>query len=187
MKTPSNGLWQENRQSSSISLQTLQICYLIFAGVAVVALHARFHWPIKVPGHHGLEWLAILIFARSLSTLPNAAFLVALSAAAATIVPVWGFHDNSAAGNYLVAGIAIDLAYLLPPVRRSVLMIAVAGGLAHAFKPLLHWAAATGFGVEHGSLRHGLPYLLTLHFLFGFTGATTGAALARITRKARRS
>ena len=183
MKTPSDGLWPESRLSSYINLHSLQICYVLLAGIAVVALHARFHWPIKLPGHHGLEWIAILIFVRSLSTLSNAGILVASSAAAATAVPIFGFHDYDAAWGYLAAGAVCDFMYRVPRIRSYIIALAVAGGIAHTFKPLLHWAFQAGLGIQHGSLRHGLPNLLVLHFIFGFAGGTCGALMAKITRK----
>jgi hypothetical protein len=185
MKTPINGLWLESRLLSCISQQTLQFGYLLLAGIAVVAVHARFHWPLKMPGHHGLEWMGILIFVRRLSPLPNAATLIALSASVATVMPVWGFHDNSAAWSYLLGGVMVDAAYRYSFVRNDLLALTLVAGSAHSVKPLLHWAFAEGFGMQHGSLRHGLPDLLTLHFLFGMTGATIGGLMARITQKVR--
>ena len=185
MKSPSAGSWPESRLLSCINPQLLEAAFAILAGFAVVVLHARFHWPLKLPGHHGLEWMATLIFVRRLSTSQNAASLTALSAAAATSLPVWGFHDTSAIWAYLLSGLIIDLAYRHVWLREHLLPLALAAGLTHALKPLLHWAAASGFGFEHGSLRQGLAYPLILHFGFGTSGAITGGWLARLTRKVR--
>ena len=183
MKTQIDGLWQENRWLKCINLQNLQFCNLILAGIAAVALHAQFHLPLRIPGHHGIEWMGILIFARCLSPLPGAASLVALSAAASSLIPVWGFHENGAVLGYLLSGILVDFAYRYAWVRNHLAALAILGALAYVSKPLLQWGLALGFGVKYNSLSHGIANVLANHFMFGVIGALTGGLAARVTRK----
>ncbi|MGR9074143.1 MAG: hypothetical protein ACU833_13865 [Gammaproteobacteria bacterium] len=161
----------------------LNILFPVVAGVAIVAMHAGFHWPLKLPGHHGLEWFAVLMFVRCLSQHPHAAVFTAASAAGATLMPVWGFHDSGAAWSYLAAGAIVDGAFRVERIRRSFLLLALAAALAHAAKPLLHWLTTQGFGVRHGSLDYGLAYPFVSHLIFGFAGGTVGLLLGRSTRR----
>ena len=55
--------------------------FLVSLGVAIVLLEQAFRWPLQLPGHHGLEAMALLVLGRLCCTNPWSATLVGASAA----------------------------------------------------------------------------------------------------------
>ena len=89
-----------------------ELMLLLAAGAVAALLHASFRWPLQMPGHHGLEWLAILTAARLLSQRPGAALAVALGAAGTTLA-VSGHENLLRPLIYLLQGAALDGLWLL--------------------------------------------------------------------------
>lgn len=164
-----------------------EAAWLLAAGVLAVSLYSLFHWPMKMPGRHGLEWMAVLIYARSLGRFRWAATVVAFGAAASTQLPIAGIHEPWAALSYLLPGVIVDLFYQSrKDWRHYLLFLAAVSACAHATRPLLHYLETVLFGVHHGSLATGLTYPLLTHLGFGFVGGLTGAVLAALTLRQRR-
>lgn len=118
---------------------------LILLGLGILAAfaHATFRFPLHLPGHHGLEWMALPVIARKLSHYRWAAGVAASGAAAASLLPVLGFHDPLTPLFYLVPALALDmLCHAAPPRwRRATLFLGVAAAHAFAAKPILQWPA----------------------------------------------
>lgn len=149
---------------------------LLAAGAVAALLHASFRWPLQMPGHHGLEWLAILTAARLLSQRPGAALAVALGAAGTTLA-VSGHENLLRPLIYLLQGAALDGLWLLLRGRAAALWLAVPmGALVHALSPMLKNLLAVAGGTVSGSLAQGLAWPLTTHALFGGIGALVAAA-----------
>jgi hypothetical protein len=163
-----------------------QVALLTAFGLAAVILHAGFHWPLKLPGHHGLEWMAILAFARCMSPLPWAASITAASAALFSTMPVWGFSEPLVALFYLLPGVVIDIGYRQAPfLRQSLLWLGVIAAIAHASKPMARYVIAILTDLQFGSLIGGLAFPLSTHLLFGFAGGVAGATAWRLMHKRR--
>lgn len=160
---------------------------LLGAGAAAAILHESFRWPLRMPGHHGLEWLAILVFARVLSTRPWAAFALACGAALTALTPLGGHEGSVRPLTYLVQGFTLDLLYLLILRYRLPLALSVlAGALTHALSPLLKSLMALGGAAGFDSLSKGLAFPLMTHAGFGATGAAVGLLLALAWRRVRK-
>ncbi len=159
---------------------------LLAAGVLAVALHTLFHWPMKLPGRHGLEWMALLIFARTTGRYQWAATVAALGAAVTVQLPIAGHYPPSEALSYLIPGIVVDVCYQSNKGwRQHVLFLAGIAAFAHATRPLLHYLEVTYLAMDHGSLAGGLSYPVLTHLGFGFVGGGAGAILAGLTRRQR--
>lgn len=171
---------------NSFNLHPLNRVWLITlpisAGILATVMHAGFHWPLKLPGHH-MEWIAILLFVRYLSPLKFAASLTALGATVATLVPVMGNHSISSSLCYLAAGILMDYGFRIHWVRTNFISLVMLAATAHASKPVLHWVMMKFFGIPAGSLTNGFSYPYFSHLLFGFTGGTIGLAFALLTKR----
>ncbi|MGE3500086.1 MAG: hypothetical protein AB7N53_19670 [Candidatus Binatia bacterium] len=154
-------------------------------GLLGVVAHASIHLPLKLPGHHGLEWMALLMFARVVARSPWAATVAATSAAGLSYVPVWGFHETTIGLSYLLSGIIVDAGFRLLRTQRAALLACLAA-LAHAAKPLWKWAAASGLGVHFGSIEAGVAYALICHLAFGAVGGMAGALAGRALLSLRR-
>jgi hypothetical protein len=153
---------------------------LALAGLGLLGfwLHQSFRFPLHLPGRHGLDWLAILAFARLLSRERWAATLVGLSASGAA----FGLSAHHAFPflNYGLAGLVLDGLFLAGGTWRTRFgFIVLAGALAHAAKPVVQWLLA----LPGDSVQAGLAYPLLTHLGFGATGAALGAGLAILTRR----
>lgn len=147
------------------------LLYCLGLGAAGVALHAGVRLPLHVPGHHGLEWMALLAFARLAMPGRWAATGTGTAAAAMAYLPVWGFHDPFAPLVYLVAAVVFDALCLLGAHRAPRLISASAGGLAFLVAGLIPYLLGP-HGAEGGV---SLGLWAWAHFAFGLTGALIGA------------
>jgi hypothetical protein len=171
------------RNSSSVSEPALfsvnrEWFFLIFIGLLGVLAHVSVHLPLKMPGHHGLEWMALLMFARVLGHSPWAATIAATSAAGFSCLPVWGFHETTIGLSYLLSGWVVDGCYRVIK-SRGISVLALIAALAHVVKPLWKWAAAAGFGVHFGSIEAGVGFAVVSHLMFGLVGGAAGAFAGR--------
>jgi hypothetical protein len=181
------GAWSEKRSSSNIegragAAQTKQLLLLIGLGAAIPVLHALLHWPLKLPGHHGLEYMALMMFGRTVVDHRWAALTIATSAAVTSFIPVFGFNELGMRFSFLLAGLTVDLLYRYVPWRNPVVLAAMAA-LAHATKPLWKSVAAAGWNLKFGSLASGVGFPLMTHLCFGFVGGMIGVLLGRATNR----
>jgi len=186
MKTQAaTGAWSEKKSSNSIDTATAvapaltgtsEWLLLIALGAAIPLLHATLHWPLKLPGHHGLESMALLTFGRVVSKQRWSALSVATSAAVISFMPILAFKEMGMRFSVLLAGLTIDLLY--PLLRKpNTFGFAAIAAAAHATKPLWKWIAAMGWKINFGSLAVGLGFPLLTHLSFGFVGGMIGALL----------
>lgn len=144
-------------------------------GALGVVLHASIRVPMHLPGHHGLEWMALLALAYMILPRRWAATGVGICATLLAYLPVWGWHDPFAPLIYLASALVFDLLCIMLPkrrLRRSALVLAA--GLAFAVAGLISF-----FVGPHGATIHTAWQLWTgMHFGFGLTGALIGIQLS---------
>ena len=163
---------------TSAATETL---FLVLLGVVGVTLHAYLRLPIKVPGHNGLLWIALLMVGRLVSRRRWAASISSTSAAAISLLPVMGFKDPLDTITLLIPGIVIDLGFMVSPrIVVSLLALALVGAFAHATKPIAKLLVSVGTGFPYPSLIAGILYPLSLHALFGAAGAILAAISVRL-------
>jgi len=164
-------------------LSGARLLLLLGLGAGIVALGQLFRLNLGLPGHHGLEAMALLATAR-LSTNYRWAATIAAISAAATAAAVGAGHGGLVPVLYMLPGIAIDLgAILVPRWRQSLLWLPLFAAVGHATKPVVKWIAMQGTSAHLGSMTHGLPYPVTTHLIFGFTGALAATLVWRSWQK----
>lgn len=147
-----------------------RFAFLMGLGILTYVLHKSFHYPLKMPGHHGLEAMALLVLGRLSCTNPWSATLVCLSALT-TSYGAGNGHDAASALLGLAPGLLIDAAVLaFKNWRAHLFVLPLLSGLGHATKPLIRAGLFETAGIQFGSLRHGLMYPLTAHFCYGLAG-----------------
>ena len=163
-----------------------RLLFLLFVGVTIVALEQAFRWPLQLPGHHGLEAMALLVLGRLSCNSRWSATIVGASAAVAA--PLLGAdHGALTPLYYLLPGAVIDLGYRLAPKHRSLLLfLPVLTAVAFATKPLLRVLGNLLFDMQFGSLRAGPVYPILTHLVFGFIGALAAVLLWRATKRSLR-
>lgn len=164
-----------------------EMLLLLGAGVVVTLMHRSFHLPLHMPGHHGLEWMAILVFSRCTSRLSWAGFTVAMGAVlSSALLPNESKHVTLLAEwlTYALQGGALDLLFLaIGGARLSLPLAAVGGALVHALAPLVKQLVQPLTGEHYGSIVAGLAYPTATHLLFGATGAIAGYLCYRAMRR----
>ena len=162
--------------------------FLVSLGVAIVLLEQAFRWPLQLPGHHGLEAMALLVFGRLSCTSPWSATLVGASAAAAAPF-VGADHGVLMPLFYVLPGIVLDAGYRLWPrlVSQALLFLPLVAAVAFAAKPVVRVVANQLFGMPFGSLRAGPVYPILTHLMFGFLGALAAVLVWRATERRLRS
>ena len=158
--------------------------FLMSLGVAIVLLEQAFRWSLQLPGHHGLEAMALLVLGRLSCTNPWSATLVGASAAVAAPF-VGADHGVLMPLFYVLPGIVLDLGYRLWPqlVGRFLLFVPLLAALAFAAKPVVRVLANQLLGMQFGSLRAGPVYPILTHLMFGFLGALAAVLVWRVTER----
>lgn len=158
--------------------------FLASLGFAIVLLEQAFRWPLQLPGHHGLEAMALLVFGRLSCSNPWSATLVGASAAVAA--PLAGVdHGALMPLFYVLPGIVLDLGYRMWPqlAAKVLLFLPLLAAVAFASKPAVRVFASQAFGMQFGSLRAGPVYPILTHLMFGFLGALAAVLVWRYTER----
>ena len=156
--------------------------FLMLLGVLTYALHKAFHYPLKMPGHLGLEAMALLVIGRLSCTSPWSATLVCLSALTAAGFATGTGHDASAALIGLAPGLLIDAAVLMfKNWRAHIFLLPVLASIGHATKPLIRFGLNKAFGIPFGSLGNGVTYPFVSHLAYGFAGGLVAVLVWRAT------
>jgi len=178
-----NGISLPNSKSRTFptdgTLVWWEALLLLGSGALAVVLHQSFRLPLGLPGHHGIEWMALLIMGRSLSRFKGAGSLVSLGAAGMSTLPLWGAsHDPFIWLIYLLPGPVMDIAFrYLPRYAASFWFLSILGGLAHVTKPIARLVITLLSGWSFGSFRYGVVYPISSHILYGMVGGLLGALL----------
>lgn len=164
-----------------------RFAFLMLLGVLTYVMHKTFHYPLKMPGHHGLEAMALLVIGRLSCTNPWSATLVCLSALTTASFAAGMGHDASAALIGLAPGLLVDAGVLLfKNWRTQLFVLPFLAGIGHATKPLVRFGLAETAGLQFGSLRSGVLYPLSTHFCYGLVGGVVAVLLWRATISRRR-
>lgn len=169
--------------SFSVSL-AFEMLFLIMAGMAAVLLHAKLRIPLNLPGHHGLEFMALFTAARLMSNLPWAASLSSFGAASLLFLPVIGIKDPAAPLHFILPGLLLDgLFFLFRENAKKMLPVILFAGLAYMMIPLgrLITSLITGFQYM-AFLKYGVVLTMASHFIFGLFGGLVGKGLVTLSK-----
>ncbi|HSD83263.1 MAG TPA: hypothetical protein VLG46_05370 [Anaerolineae bacterium] len=180
--TTANGALSTKTSSSSFPTSTQltrqEALLLLGLGAAIVALVKVFDLSLKLPGHTGIVWLALLLIGRTTSNYRWAASVSGVGSAVVSLLPLWGFGDPLKWLSFLLVAVALDVLFnLFSRWQHAVLFLAVSGSLAHAVKPLSRILISSFTGLQYTSLLTGALYPLAMHLLFGFIGALVGVGM----------
>lgn len=178
MKTYSGGL--STRPLSNVISPALpsiwrSSLWLAALGLTGVMMHAVLRVPLHLPGHHGLEWMALLAIACISIPHRGAAFATGVSAAAFASIPIWGWHDPFTSLVFVISALLFDALYaLIPACRFHQFLVMLAGGLAFSIAGFVSYLVG-----PHGAAIHALWSVWAVsHFAFGFFGTFAGLQLA---------
>jgi hypothetical protein len=160
------------------SLAWLEALLLIGGGVMAVVLHRAIDLSLALPGHHGIEWMAILLIGRASSKYRGAGTLTSMAASFASVLPFLHGNNPFTWIYYLLPGPVMDLAFrYLPRYANKLWFMVLLGGFAHMTKPIGQLTVNLITGWPVGSFRFGVVYPFASHLLFGMIGGLLGALI----------
>jgi hypothetical protein len=166
------------------SLSWIEALLLIGGGVMAVVLHRALDTSLGLPGHHGIEWMAILIIGRASSRYRGAGTLTSIGASFASVLPFLSGGNPFTWIYYLLPGLVMDLAYYyFPRYSNKLFFMVLLGGFAHVTKPIGQLSVNLLTGWPVGSFRFGVVYPFASHLLFGMIGGLLGALIVLGIRK----
>ena len=157
----------------NISRNVSEAIILFFVGALAMFIHARFRWGASLPGHHGLEFMAILMASRVNVRIRWSSVFITLGIGAMIALPFMGFKNPITALGYLFPVLLLDALYSnLPDKWRKVWLLAIIGGIAYMAVPLYRiLLMAVGFPypvvMKYGSIIAPLAGF----FSFGLLGS----------------
>lgn len=160
------------------TLKWWEALLLFGSGVLAVVLHRAYDLSLGLPGHHGMEWMALMIIGRASSRFRGAGTLTSVGASFASTLPFLHGENPFTWLFYLLPGPLMDFAFsVFPEGANRVWFLVMLGGLAHMTKPVgqLIFNLATGW--PFGSFRYGVVYPFASHLLFGMIGGLVGALI----------
>lgn len=167
----------------SISVQQVAEYLLLFGlGIVAILLHARFRSPINIPGHHGLEFMAILMAGRLISKNKVGTTISSLGIGFMLLFPWFGFKDPFMGINYMFPGILLDVLYNASKNhQKKWFIIAMISGLAYFSIPLSRVFIHLFTGYPYSSfIKFGYAIPLINFFTFGLAGGLAGAGVIQI-------
>lgn len=174
-------LSQRNRSrvfQTDWTLKWWEALLLFGGGVLAVVLHRAYDTSLGLPGHHGMEWMALMILGRASSRFRGAGTLTSVGASLASMVPFLQGGNPYGWLFYLLPGLVMDFAFrYLPGLTNKLWFLVLLGGLAHATKPVGQFIINLITGWPFGSFRNGVLYPFATHLLFGMIGGLVGALI----------
>ena len=165
--------------TNSTLANVLEVILLLLAGVMAIVLHARLRTPINIPGHHGIEFMAIIIAARLSSNMKWASSISALGIGIFILFPVLGFKDPMMGFNYMLPLFLVDIAYnFIKSEKHRNLVIALAAGFGYMLIPLSRIVLMSITGYPYQTfLKHGFVTPIFTFFFFGLLGGLLGTGI----------
>jgi hypothetical protein len=175
-----NGNMYQKSTSKAFQIESttdlLKIGLLLLLGFFAVVVRERLKIPLQLPGHHGFEFMLLIMAGKTLSRQRYAMSISSLGASASAFLPIFHFGNAFMPFTLLLPGIIGDL-IINRSGKSNYLYAAIAGGLAYSSIPLSRQIIMLITGMPFGSLVNGLLYPVALHFIFGALGALAGAGI----------
>ena len=177
-----NGIYSQKTASKAFpidwTLKWREALLLFGSGVLAVVMHRAYDMSLGLPGHHGMEWMALMIIGRASSRFRGASSITSLGASFASMLPTLNSDNPYTWLFYLLPGPAMDLAFrYLPRYANKLWFLILLGGFAHATKPIGQFVVNVFTGWPFGSFRYGVVYPFASHLLFGMIGGFIGAVI----------
>jgi hypothetical protein len=158
----------------------LEFFLLMLAGAFAAFLHYKLRIPLNIPGHHGLEFMAIFVVLRMGSNFKYAATIATLGTGIMLFLPGMGAVNPMTSLGYLLPGIMLDLFYIFNKADRkqSFFFIALIAGISYMSIPLSRFIVYFFADYPYMAfIKFGVTYTILSFFFFGLLGGILGFGL----------
>lgn len=170
---------------SQINTATIiEVLIPLVLGMAAIVAHARYRSHINLPGHHGLEFMALLLVSFSTSKIKWSSYFFSLGIAAFVFVPFLGFKNPLVAMVYVIPGVVFGLLSSLAVIKKyRIIFLALFGGLAYASIPIFRLILWLTVGISHKSIIVSPVSTIVFFFMFGLAGSLLGLGAYHLFKK----
>lgn len=181
-------LFQRNISGHTLnpSLAVAMEYFLLFIiGIIAILLHAHFRSPLNIPGHHGLEFMALIMAGRTASKIKWASSISSFGIGFILLFPLFGFKDPFMGINYMFPGFVLDIVYnLTRRFKWQWIILALISGVAYFTIPLSRIVIHFISGYPYSSfIKFGYYTPLFNFFMFGLTGGLIGTGFMHLINK----
>jgi hypothetical protein len=172
-------------ESKEPYFSTFQLILLAILSALIIVAKIALRLPLRLPGHSGVFWLAIVIVAAGIVPRRGAASLVGLTSG--IIAAFMGLGDFGALNtflSYLAVGVMTDLGLLLLGQPEQILVAVLTAVLGHLGKFLVKWVFGLVTGAPIGFVTLGLAWSAGGYVLWGGLGGLLGALTLKALRRA---
>jgi len=172
----------------SISGIILESVFLFFIGIAPIIFHYRSGYNLGIPGHHGLEFMLLIMIGRTVTRSKWASVMIMMGIITAFLIPYVGIKNPMTAIIIVMPPFIVDLIYnFVRKWRNNILLLALTGGIAYTILPIYKTILYLVSGIPYKPVLLNPVYPFITHFIFGFTGALLGAGIVLTIRKNRKN
>jgi LytS/YehU family sensor histidine kinase len=164
---------------------TFELILLALFSSLVVVSKIVLRLPLKLPGHSGVFWMAILIVARGLVPKPGALSLVGLTSG--LLAAFMGLGDQGPIDtffSYLTSGVAVDLVAWFLGRMDNLIVAGLTGIVGNVAKMLVKLAMAVLLQIPAGFVALGLLFSFITNAVAGAMGGVLGWLVLRALRRA---
>jgi len=160
----------------------LEVLFLLGIGAVAILLHARLRTPLNLPGHHGIEFMGLLLLGRMSSRLRFASTISSLGIGLLLLFPVFGFNDPMMGFNYMLPGFFLDTYYQLGgKLNKNLWYLGIIAGLSYITIPFSRLIISAFTGYQYGAfIKHGLLAPFFSYLFFGLGGGFFGTGVYKI-------
>ena len=161
-------------------LTTRELATLALVAALIVVSKFVFNMPLRVPGHSGLFWMALMVIGRGIVRRPHAGTMLGLVAGLLAVAIMPGRLGLLTWIKYAAPGMLLDLiAPLIKGRFEDPVLGMFAGALANLAKLLLSLLVTLAMGLPAGFIAVGLGFSAITHAVFGALGGLAGAMVLR--------
>jgi len=160
---------------------------LLLAMLAALIVVANFalRFPIRMPGHSGVVWMALLVTAATV--VPKRGAATTAGCISGVLAAFVGIGDRGALDtvlSYAAAGVGVDLGMTVLGRRARVASCVVAGALGNLLKLATKVMLEVWIGIPTGFVLLGRLYPAATYTLFGLAGGYLGFLVVGALRRA---
>ncbi len=166
-------------------LSTFELLLLGMFAALIVAANLSLRLPLKMPGHTGLVWMALLVTARGVVPRRGAATTAGLLSG--LLAAFLGLGDKGALDTFLsygASGLGVDALIALFGGSLGATACVLAGALGNLAKLGLKVALELWIGIPTGFVFVGRAYPAATYTLFGLAGGYLGFLVLSALRRA---
>ncbi len=166
-------------------LSTFELLLLAMLASLVVVANLALRFPIRMPGHSGIVWMAVLVTARGVVPKRGAAMITAtFSGIAAAFLGIGDKGPLDTLLSYTAAGLGVDIVMGLVTEPDRALVYALAGAAGNLAKLGMKVLLELWIGIPTGFVLIGRLYPAVTHLVFGLAGGYLGFLVLRALRRA---